>query len=121
MLRVLDAKGRKKSHFQRKAQSLNEKLGQSIALVSSVTGKRESRIEFQSHSEGGLAGFSVPDSCAVLRWPEIPRPEILAHSAFLARTEVGQECIIGLGAVPFQSEDPSRAIVCCLSPHSRGM
>ena len=64
---------REKSHFQRKAEPLSEKLGQSIALVSSVTGKRESRIEFLSHSEGGPGDFSVPDSCAVLRWPEISR------------------------------------------------
>ena len=56
MLRV-SARKTRKSHFQRKAQSLNEKLGQSIALVSSGTGKRESRIEFQSHSEGGPGGF----------------------------------------------------------------
>ena len=27
-------------------------------------------------------GLFVPASCAVLRWPEISRPEILAHSAF---------------------------------------
>jgi len=64
---------REKSHFQRKAHSLNEKLGQSTAFVSSVTGKRESRIEFLSHSERGPGDFSVPESCAVLRWPEIFR------------------------------------------------
>src|SRR5215469_14637537 len=92
---------REESHFQRKAEPLSEKLGQSIALVSSVTGKRESRIEFLSHSEGGPGDFSVPDSCAVLRWPEISRN---CGSAFLARTEVAQERITGLGAVPFQSE-----------------
>ena len=40
--------------------------------------------------------LTLVQSCAGQKFSEI-----LAHSAFLARTEVGQERITGLGAVPF--------------------
>jgi len=55
MLRVLDAKGGK-SHIFSEIPVAKRKTG-SIALVSSGAGKRESRIEFQNHSEEGPGVF----------------------------------------------------------------